>query len=188
MKPMHNEHIFIQAISEGYLQIDNNGKVWCIAKKYMKKKYPIIPKREVGYVNNKGYVLLHLHRNAQFYRCLAHRVIWIYYNGEIPDNLEINHKNGIKTDNYLENLELVTRSENKKHAYRIGLINSLKGQNRPKVQGEKHWSSKLIENDVREIRLRFKSGEKQGLIAQDFNINKDHISRICCKKYWSHIE
>ena len=52
----------------------------------------------------------------------VHRIIWESVNGQIPDGLQINHKNGVRTDNRIENLELVTPSENTKHAYRLGLI------------------------------------------------------------------
>lgn len=41
-----------------------------------------------------------------------HRVIWYYFNGEIPEGTEIDHINGIKDDNRLENLRCVSHSEN----------------------------------------------------------------------------
>jgi hypothetical protein len=44
--------------------------------------------------------------------------------------MEINHKNGIKHDNHLTNLELVTRGGNIKHAYDRGLRKKLIGKNR----------------------------------------------------------
>jgi hypothetical protein len=70
----------------------------------------------VGRMKN-GYVQIH-HR---LFCVQAHRLIWECTNGPIPKGLEINHINGIKTDNRIANLELVTPSENMKHAYRIGL-------------------------------------------------------------------
>lgn len=59
---------------------------------------------------------------------MAHRLIWEAVHGPVPDGLEINHKNGCKTDNRIENLELVTRGENLRHAYRLGLRVSTKGR------------------------------------------------------------
>lgn len=51
----------------------------------------------------------------------AHRLIWEAVHGPIPDGMQINHINGVKTDNRIDNLELVTPSENSMHAYRLGL-------------------------------------------------------------------
>lgn len=52
---------------------------------------------------------------------LAHRVIWEELVGPVPSGCEINHKNGKKDDNRLDNLELVTHQENMKHAKATGL-------------------------------------------------------------------
>lgn len=46
-----------------------------------------------------------------------HRLVYLTWKGEIPQNMVINHKNGIKNDNSIKNLECCTSSENNKHAY-----------------------------------------------------------------------
>jgi len=45
---------------------------------------------------------------------LAHRLIWIYHNSDIPDGLFIDHINMNKTDNRIENLQLISDAENKR--------------------------------------------------------------------------
>lgn len=68
-----------------------------------------------GSIRTDGYhqvKLLSLENKA----ILTHRLVWEVFNGKIPENMLINHKNGVKNDNRLENLELVTHQENMKKA------------------------------------------------------------------------
>jgi len=51
----------------------------------------------------------------------VHRLVWEYFKGDIPRELQINHLNGIKDDNRLINLEITTQSKNIKHADSNGL-------------------------------------------------------------------
>lgn len=69
--------------------------------------------------NTHGYVWV-VNRTR---RCdvAVHRLIWWHTYGPIPAEMQLNHINGVKTDNRITNLELVTPSENNKHAYRLGL-------------------------------------------------------------------
>lgn len=45
-------------------------------------------------------------------KCYRHRVIWYFFNGAVPENMEIDHIDGNKDNNNLENLRIVTRKEN----------------------------------------------------------------------------
>lgn len=110
-------------------------------------------------------------------RKLAHRLIWEAANGPIPAGLQINHKNGIKTDNRLCNLEVVTPSENILHAHRTGLANSPKG--------EAHPGAKLCDQSVIEIRS---SLEKNGVLAAKYGVDPSIISEIKNFKRWKHVE
>lgn len=129
--------------------------------------------RPVGSVKRTGYV--EIWDGSR--RVLAHRYIWESVHGEIPEGLQINHKNGIKTDNRLCNLEVVTPSENLLHACRTGLKPSLVGMQMP--------NAKLKDQDVREIR---RSNESQYSLAARFGVHQSIISEIRSRKRWKHLE
>ena len=63
---------------------------------------------EAGSLNVHGYVSLCI--NYKMHR--AHRIIWDMHNGPIPEGMDIDHMNGIRSDNRVENLRLSTRSQN----------------------------------------------------------------------------
>ena len=73
------------------------------------------------YKSSSGYMLVSLSLNKKRHTFLFHRLLWETFVGEIPKGKEINHKDGIKGNNDLENLELMTHKENMKHAFENGL-------------------------------------------------------------------
>jgi len=62
----------------------------------------------IGTITQRGYI--HAKINNKTYQ--AHRLIYIWHNGDIPEGLQIDHINGVKDDNRIENLRLVTNQEN----------------------------------------------------------------------------
>jgi hypothetical protein len=78
-----------------------------------------------------GYQDVHLCANNKAMKIRVHQVVWLAHQGEIPKLLQINHKNGVKTDNRLDNLELLSASENTKHAIKTGLKKILRGKEHP---------------------------------------------------------
>lgn len=126
-------------------------------------------------INKSGYLNTVLLDDSGKYRpVLVHRVVCSAYIGEVPQGMEVNHKNGIKTDNRPENLEYVTRSENLKHAFRIGLEKPLRCDDNP--------CAKLTKDDVREIRSYVRScgrryyGRKE--LAEKYGVSEAHIKDI----------
>lgn len=107
----------------------------------------------------------------------AHQLVWVTVHGPIPAGMTINHLNGIKDDNRLCNLELVSQSDNVHHAYRTGLINKI---------GEAHHLAKLTEDDVRFIRAnawRYEDAE----MAKMFAVGKEAVRDARNGTNWSHL-
>ena len=83
------------------------------------KKSKLLSKRK----NNVGYEYVILSNKTQKHKTLTvHRLMAKTFLNNYSDNLEVNHINGIKDDNRIENLEMVTHSENVKKRYEIGNI------------------------------------------------------------------
>ncbi len=112
---------------------------------------------------------------------LAHRMIWESVHGPIPAGLEINHINGIRTDNRIANLELVTRSENIRHSHRIGLRTKSTAR-----FGTDNHAAVLTEDAVRDIRAqRGVMTHKQ--LAEKHGVAKATIWAIQSGKKWRQV-
>lgn len=110
---------------------------------------------------------------------LMHRLVATAFIGLIPDKHQVNHKNGNRSDNRVENLEIVTCSENNLHAYReLG---------REKPKGSKHHGAKLTEEIVLEIRKRYAEGERQYVLARAYSLDPTSIRDIVHRYRWTHI-
>lgn len=59
-----------------------------------------------------GYYMTSAAYDGKTYYFMEHRVIWVWHNGPIPEGLVINHKDYNRTNNALENLEIMTQKEN----------------------------------------------------------------------------
>lgn len=76
------------------------------------------------YLNDKGYQKVRICENGSFKMWTVHRLVATMFLKQEKGKNQVNHKNGIKTDNRVENLEWCTNSENQKHSWAMGLIKS----------------------------------------------------------------
>ena len=135
---------------------------------------------------SSGYVQLCLYiKNKPKYLYL-HRAVYETFVGEIPKNKEINHKDGNKLNNSLNNLELVTSKENKKHSWDIGLSYSHDPRRNDNKQRrlEKIYSVKTIKSICEDI----KNGELKYIdICDKYNIKYSILKDIIKGKLWPEI-
>lgn len=133
--------------------------------------------RPVGSRDTSGYLQIDGRTRGLGIRS-AHRLIWQAAVGPIPDGMEINHRNGVKTDNRLSNLELVTHQENIQHAYTTGLKSNA---------GERHPSHRLTAADVREIRsLYVRNSKTHGAraLAERYGVGRKCIADVVIGHTW----
>lgn len=66
----------------------------------------------IGGIQTNGYVQVGQRKGKRLRFHLVHRLVWEGVHGKIPKGMEVHHRNGVKADNRIQNLELVTHSEN----------------------------------------------------------------------------
>lgn len=119
---------------------------------------------------NGYYVVRKMYANHCYY-FMEHRVVWYFIHGSIDNDKVINHKDFDRSNNRIENLELVSQKENIRYSVGHGNYPSRKGCNSPKAA--------LTEKEVQAIRYMAKHGWKQKTLAELFNAkNQNLISRV----------
>lgn len=97
--------------------------------------------------------------------------------GLIPKGMHVNHIDGVKTNNHLSNLEIVTPRENTIHAYAMGLA---KGR-----RGEENSGSKVTEEQVLLMYELFSLGYNNDYVAEQFGLHSRYVSLIRHGKRWT---
>ena len=136
------------------------------------------PGRVIGRPNARGYVQVSVRLDGRERLISAHRVIYEHVHGPIPDEHEVNHKNGDPSDNRESNLEVVTHTENVRHAGRT--LDRLR-------RGASHPKAKLTDADVRAIRSALAGGESSRSVAQRFGVAPSGVVRIGNRQMWAHV-
>jgi hypothetical protein len=163
----------------GY-RVGNDGSVWsqwdsCRWGRVRKERW----RRMKLSPNPRGYprVNLALSERKTYKTFRVHRLVLEAFVGPCPDGLECRHKNGVKTDNRLENLIWGTPEENRGDNHTHGTYQN----------GENHSQAKLEAAQVLEIRRRRAAGESLKQLAEEFGVNVPNISSIVNRRSWKHL-
>ncbi len=151
-----------------------NGKYAISNKERLKvfgKRIMFIAKPSLG---KNGYYCHTINLNGKAKRMTLHRLIALNFIPNPHNYPTVNHKNGIKTDNRIENLEWCSYAYNNKHARDTGLNKGARGENT--------GNAALNNNQVLDI---FNSTEKRGVLSIKYKVSKDCIDDIRSGANWS---
>ena len=156
---------------EGLYQVSNLGKLKSLKKTIIKSKGGKFsyPEKIMKTKFDKNYERVGLSKNGVKKYFLVHRIVAIAFLNNLNNKKTVNHINGVKSDNRVQNLEWNTLSENIKHAFDTKL--------KIPIMGEKHYSTKISDEIVLKIKNEHKN-LKQIEIAKLYSLSKTTISNI----------
>jgi len=126
--------------------------------------------------HHTGYIVYTIRQHGKMKQVRSHRFIWECHKGNIPDGKVINHLDGDKTNNQLENLEVVSQRRNATHAFELGL--------RTGGSGENNSMSKITNEQFIEVVKMFKDGHTNRTIGNRYGLHPNYVSLIRHKKRW----
>lgn len=148
---------------ENIYKVSNDGEIWSILSGRKLKPY----------LSPQGYEIVSLWKDSKPTKMTVHRIVATVFLDNPDGKPEVNHIDGNKTNNKVENLEWVTKSENMKHAFNNGLCNmssalaavrnmSKEKRHEKAVKAGKKTAKKIIRDDGVVYKSIHEAAEKNG--------------------------
>lgn len=198
-------------VLDGYYSVSNLGNV----RREKEGENTFAGRLKKASLSGNGYMIFGAFLNGKRTNVLLHRAVAEAFLGKCPHGYQVNHIDGNKKNNNINNLEYLTPSDNQKHA----LKNGLSALPSDRARGKKHWtnlhpelvakgdyngarkhperivrgsgckSSKLTEEKVKAIKILIRDGNlSNSAIARMFGVTHNNIQFIKKGKSWNHVE
>lgn len=163
---------------EGKYQVSNLGNVKSLSRriKCKNKRYRIIKSFNIRLLIMKNnYLFVNLWNNNKCKRVLVHRLVAETFIPNPENKPEVNHIDGNKQNNCVDNLEWCTKSENTKHSYNIGLREAQK--NNISINNKLIKSKPVLQYDLEGSFIKEYSSVSQAAMYNNFS--QGAISNVC---------
>lgn len=164
---------------EGLYQISSYGRIKSYDRYIRNGFNTYIKKGKIrkNQFSNNGYYIIIFNINTKMYQYLIHRLVASNFIPNENNYSQVNHKDGNKLNNNVENLEWITPSNNIIHS----INNNLTSQ-----WGETHKSTKLKKEDIKEIRKLGKTMSRTD-ISKEYGISIKAVCNIINNKTWKRV-
>ncbi len=159
----------------GLYEISNLGNIR--SPKKISQVGHILKPKKIKFCNKIGYNVVCLRKDNKRKHILVHRLVAIQFIKNTLKKNQINHKDGDKLNNYIDNLEWVDCKGNINHCWKTGLHRRHNGENNP--------ATRLKNKDIKSIRKASTLSQKE--LAVKYNISPSAINKIIKRETWKHI-
>jgi len=164
---------------EGRYKVSDRGAVSSYLNGGGIRKLCRLPRRILRHgADGGGYRQVRLTTNDKTKDFKVHRLVLEAFIGPCSKGKECAHLDGTRTNNRVDNLRWVTRTENQSHRVLHGTSN----------RGERSGRAKLTEKKVHDIRKRLANGETKRSISSKYGVTTTTINQISTGKIWGHLK
>ena len=164
-------------------EVSNLGRVRSIDRRVNSRNGKRLVKGQIlkQQIDRYGYCRVHCYLNGKGRNYQVHRLVALSFIPNLENKPQVNHKDGNKQNNRIDNLEWSTNKENVEHAFSIGLNEGIKG--------EENVNAKLTESDVVEIYNLYKTNKYSTTeLASIFNTSATNVFNIVSRNLLKYLD